>query len=500
MSASVAPVLAAENITKTFPGVVALDGVSIELMPGEVHALIGENGAGKSTLISILSGSDRANGGRLLLHGEEVAFESPAAARRQGIATIFQELAIEPWLNVSANVVLGNEPGRGPFLSRRQADEVARRQLARLGADDIPLHALAGQLSTAQKQLIEIARALAVDPSVIIMDEPTSSLPARDVERLLDIVRQLRAEGTAIVFVSHRLDEIRSIADRVTVLREGRKVATEPADGLSTDRMIELMTGRSIGSLFPERNSRIGDIVLEADGLSRAGAFDDVSFTVRAGEILGFAGLIGAGRPETMRALYGADPLDAGRITLRGEPFEPKNVRASIAAGIAYLPEDRKEQGLVLGLPVSNNMVLSTLKRFSRLGMVSGRRIRETATRMSSTLRLRGRVEGAVANLSGGNQQKVIIAKALISEATVLIFDEPTRGVDVGAKLEVYTLMQELAAQGAAVILVSSELPEVMNVAHRIVVMSAGRVSGHYAWPDFDERTILSDAFAAFAS
>lgn len=500
---AVRPVLATREVTKTFPGVTALDGVSIELMPGEVHALIGENGAGKSTLISILSGSDRANSGTLLLNGEPVHFDSPAAARKQGIATIFQELSIEPWLNVSANVVLGNEPGRGPgrlLLSRRESDAVARQYLTRLGAGDIPLGALAGQLPTAQKQLIEIARALALNPSVIIMDEPTSSLPARDVGRLLDIVRQLRDEGTAIVFVSHRLDEVRSVADRITVLREGREVASSPVDDMPTGRMIELMTGRTIGSLFPERNQKIGEVVLRADRLTRIGAFEDVSFEVRAGEILGFAGLIGAGRTETMRALYGADPLDSGTVTLRGETLNLKNLRGAISAGIAYLPEDRKEQGLVLGLPVRDNMVLSTLKRFSRMGFMDARRIREVAGRLASTLKLRGRVEGAVANLSGGNQQKVVIAKALISEASVLIFDEPTRGVDVGAKLEVYTLMQELAAQGAAIILVSSELPEVMNVAHRIVVMSAGRIYGQYEWPDFDEKQILSDAFGAFAS
>jgi ABC-type sugar transport system ATPase subunit len=497
------PILAARGISKMFPGVKALDAVDLELMPGEVHALIGENGAGKSTLIGVLSGSIKPDSGRILLSGEEIQHDSPAAARRRGIATIFQELSIEPWLSVSANVVLGNEPVAGPgglLLSKRGADAVARRTLARLGASDILLNLHAGQLSTGQKQLVEIARALALDPSVIIMDEPTSSLPSRDATRLLEIIKQLRDEGTAIVFVSHRLDEIRTVADRVTVLREGRVVATELNSDLTTTRMIELMTGRTIGSLFPARNERIGEVVLSATGLTRAGAFEDISFEVRAGEILGFAGLIGAGRSETMRALYGADPLDRGEVQLNGTPITVRNPRDALAAGIAYLPEDRKDQGLVLNLPVRDNMVMSTLKRFTRFGVVSRRRIRDVTGGMAESLRLRGRTEGAVANLSGGNQQKVIIGKALISEATVLIFDEPTRGVDVGAKFEVYALMQELASNGAAIILVSSELPEVMNVAHRAVVMSAGRIYGRYDWPEFDEKQILSDAFAAFAS
>ena len=497
------PILAARGISKGFPGVKALEAVDFDLRRGEVHALVGENGAGKSTLIGLLSGVMKPDEGELLLRGDSVHFESPSIARRNGIVTIFQELAIVPWLSVAANVVLGNEPGRGPgrqLLSPKGAQDVARRALARLGADDIPLNVPAEELSTGQKQLVEIARALAVNPDVIIMDEPTSSLPSRDAVRLLEIIRQLRDEGTAIVFVSHRLDEIRTVADRVTVLREGRLVKTAPSVELDTNRIIELMTGRSIGSLFPDRADNIGEVALRVDGLSREGVFRDISFEVRAGEILGFAGLIGAGRSEVMRAIFGADRADGGTVELFGEALTVKNPGDALAAGIAYLPEDRKEQGLVLNLPVRDNMVMSTLKQFTHFGIVSGRRIRAVAAEMASSLNIRGRRDGAVANLSGGNQQKVVIAKALISQARVLIFDEPTRGVDVGAKYEVYSLMQDLADKGAAIILVSSELPEVMNVAHRVVVMSAGRIYGRYDWPDFDEKKILSDAFAAFVS
>ena len=497
------PILAARGISKGFPGVKALEEVSFDLRRGEVHALVGENGAGKSTLIGLLSGVMKPDEGELLLRGDDVHFDSPSSARRHGIVTIFQELAIVPRLSVAANVVLGNEPGYGPgrqLLSPKGAQEIARRALARLGADDIPLNVPAEQLSTGQKQLVEIARALAVNPDVIIMDEPTSSLPSRDAVRLLEIIRQLRDEGTAIVFVSHRLDEIRTVADRVTVLREGRLVKTAPIAELDTNRIIELMTGRSIGSLFPDREENVGEVALRVDGLSREGVFDDISFEVRAGEILGFAGLIGAGRSEVMRAIFGADRADGGTVELFGEALFVRNPQDALAAGIAYLPEDRKEQGLVLNLPVRDNMVMSTLKRFTRFGVVNGKSIRAIATEMASSLNIRGRRDGAVANLSGGNQQKVVIAKALISQARVLIFDEPTRGVDVGAKYEVYSLMQGLADKGAAIILVSSELPEVMNVAHRVVVMSAGRIYGRYNWPDFDEKKILSDAFAAFAS
>jgi ABC-type sugar transport system ATPase subunit len=495
--------LAAYGISKSFPGVQALDDVNLELRAGEVHGLIGENGAGKSTLISILSGDMKPEQGRILLGGQEVRLENPAAARRRGIVTIFQELSIEPWLSVSANIVLGNEPVFGPgrqLLSSRRADEVAYRALQRVGAEDIPLKALAGKLSTGQKQLVEIARALAVNPSVIILDEPTSSLPSRDVARLLGVIRQLRDEGTAVLFVSHRLDEVREISDVVTVLREGQEAATLPIQDLDSGSMIELMTGRRIGSLFPDRASGIGDVALRVIGLTKKGSFENVSFEVHSGEIVGFAGLIGAGRTEVMRAIYGADSFDSGGIEVNGKPARIRNPRDALAAGIAYLPEDRKEEGLVLYLPVRDNMVLSTLRNFVRNGVINRRKIRAVTTDMAASLNLRGRMEAAVANLSGGNQQKVVMARALISKARVFIFDEPTRGIDVGAKYEVYLLMQQLAANGAAIILVSSELPEVMNVTHRLVVMSAGQIFGRYNWPEYDEKQILLDAFAAFAA
>ncbi|MCU1614556.1 MAG: monosaccharide transporter ATP-binding protein [Frankiales bacterium] len=494
-------VLEARTVSRTFPGVKALDEVSLALLPGEVHALVGENGAGKSTLISILSGAARPDSGQVAMNGREVHLGTPAAAKKHGIATIFQELSIQPWLSVAANVVLGSEPGRpgmGALLSARRAEAIAREALDRLGAQEIPVRADAGRLSTGQKQLIEIARALTLDAPVIIMDEPTSSLPHRDTARLLQIIRQLRDEGRAILFVSHRLDEVMQIADRVTVLRGGRNVVTVPATELSTSRMIEHMTGRRVDSLFPPRSKTVGDVAFRATGLTRRGAFEDVSFEVRRGEIVGFSGLIGAGRTEVMRAIVGADPLDDGEIELEGRRLSVRSPRDAIAAGISYLPEDRKEEGLVLQLSSRENMVMPTLKLFSRNGIVRGRKVRGMTTEMGQRVGVRGDLDRATANLSGGNQQKVLIAKGLVSRAKLLIFDEPTRGVDVGAKFEIYDLIQNLAAQGVPIILVSSELPEIMNVAHRAIVMSGGRVQGEFDAVDFSESELLAAAFAAF--
>ncbi|MDR0345791.1 MAG: sugar ABC transporter ATP-binding protein [Nocardiopsaceae bacterium] len=494
-------VLEACAISKAFPGVQALDDVSLALLPGEVHALVGENGAGKSTLISILSGAEQPDAGHVAVNGSEVHLASPAVARKHGVATIFQELSIEPWLSVAANVVLGNEPGRigmRALLSARRAETVAREALDRLGAHDVPVKAEAGRLTTGHKQLVEIARALTLDAAVIVMDEPTSSLPHRDAARLLQIIRQLRDQGRAILFVSHRLDEVKQIADRVTVLRGGRHVVTLPVGELSTSRMIEHMTGRRVGSLFPPRSDSVGEVVFRATGLTSAGAFEDVSFEVRRGEILGFSGLIGAGRTEVMRAIVGADPLDAGEIEFEGRRLSIRSPRDAIAAGISYLPEDRKDQGLVLQISARENMVMPTLKVFSPSGIIRGGRIRRTTTEMGRRIGVRGDLDRAAANLSGGNQQKVLIAKGLVSQAKLIIFDEPTRGVDVGAKFEIYELIQSLAAKGVPIILVSSELPEIMNVAHRAVVMSGGRVHGEFSAADFTESELLAAAFAAF--
>lgn len=495
-------VIAVENITKRYPGVTALAEVDFDLRPGEVHALVGENGAGKSTLIKVLSGDIPPDQGTLSVEGRPVTFATPGDARRHGIVTIFQELTIVPWLSVAENVVLGSEPTIGPggqLFSRRQAIAQTRDMLQRLGVSmDIDPSEPAGRLSTAKKQIIEIARALLRRAPVIVMDEPTAALSDNEAEALLRIMRQLRDEGRAILFVSHRLNEVLDIADRVTVLRGGRHIASLPASQIDgTGQLIELMVGRPLAELFPPRNEKLGDVVFSAHGLTRKGVFEDIDFEVRAGEVLGVAGLIGAGRTEVMRAIFGADPLDGGRIELAGKVVVIRRPRDAIDAGIAYLPEDRKEHGLVLELSGQENMVMASMDRVSSSGFISWARIRRIAQDLAERLLFQGRIEAPARTNSGGNQQKLVIGKWVATGADILIFDEPTRGIDIGAKVEVYRLIHSLAEQGAAIVMISSELPELMNVAHRIIVMSGGRIQDEMAIDDFDERRILAAAFAA---
>jgi ABC-type sugar transport system ATPase subunit len=496
-----APALVAlRGLAKQYPGVQALRGVSMDLRRGEVHALVGENGAGKSTLIRILSGDTAPDAGTLEIEGVPVALASPHDARRRGIVTIFQELMIVPELSVAENIFLGNEPVMlGGLYSRREAKRRARDVLETLvkgGGIDPARRAV--ELSTAQKQLVEIARALVFRASVIVMDEPTAALSEGEAASLRGLIRRLRSEGVAVLFVSHRLDEVMEIADRVTVLRGGEQVATLDANAIAgPDELIGLMIGRPISELFPPRNDRIGDVVLRATGLARDGAFEDVSFTVRAGEVVGFAGLVGAGRTEVMRGLFGAEALDRGDVCKRRVALRIRSPRDAIAAGIAYLPEDRKEQGLVLSMSGTENVVMASLTDHGIAGILSWRSLRSTAREAARRLQFRGRLDAAAATASGGNQQKLVIAKWTLTRADVLIFDEPTRGIDVGAKAEVYRVIQQLAADGAAIIVVSSELLELMNVCHRIYTMSGGRIRDEVDRSDFDERRILDGAFAA---
>jgi ABC-type sugar transport system ATPase subunit len=497
------PVVAVENISRDYPGVRALRDVSLDLRKGEVHALVGENGAGKSTLIRVLSGDTRPDAGRIEIRGKNVKFASPSDARGHGIVAIFQELMIVPELSVAENVLLGNEPGPAGFLySRREAERTTAAVLRSLGGGlDIDPRSRAGRLSTAQKQIVEIARALVLRAPVIIMDEPTAALSGNEAAVLLEIVRQLRADGTSILFVSHRLDEVRSIADRITVLRGGERIGTLDAAAIAdTRQLIELMVGRPIAELFPPRNDKIGDTALVVQDLTRHGAFENVSFEIRAGEVVGIAGLVGAGRTEVMRAIFGADRADSGVVLRHGRTLVIRGPRDAIAAGIAYLPEDRKEHGLVLSLSCSENLVMASLEHHGWLGLISWNGIRRAADAIAERLQFRGRLEAPAAAASGGNQQKLVIGKWVLTGAAVLIFDEPTRGIDIGAKSEVYRLMHQLAAQGAAIILVSSELPELMNVCHRIIVMSGGRVQDELSQPEFAERRILAGAFAAHMS
>jgi ABC-type sugar transport system ATPase subunit len=487
------------HIAKQYPGVRALRDVSIDLRRGEVHALIGENGAGKSTLIRVLSGDVRPDAGSVSIDGTPVVLASPLDARKRGIVTIFQELMIVPELSVAENIFLGNEPLAFGVYSRRETEQRTREIFETL-VKDSGIHPAqrAAELSTAQKQLVEIARALVFRASVLVMDEPTAALSESESASLRRLIVRLRSEGVAILFVSHRLGEVMEIADRVTVLRGGEHIATLDVGQIAnTDELIGLMVGRPITELFPPRNENVGEIVLRAEGLSRSGAFEDVSFSVRSGEVVGFAGLVGAGRTETMRGLFGAEKLDSGRIFKSNTELDIRNPRDAIKAGIAYLPEDRKDQGLVLSMSGIENIGMVSLGDYCVAGVLSWRSLRNTATRAAQQLQFRGQLGATASNASGGNQQKLVIAKWTLAGADILIFDEPTRGIDVGAKAEVYRLIHRLAGEGAAIIVVSSELPELLNVCHRIYTMSGGRIRDEMDQPDFSERRILEGAFAA---
>jgi ABC-type sugar transport system ATPase subunit len=472
------PLLRLEDIHKSFPGVRALHGVSLELYPGEVLALVGENGAGKSTLIKVLGGAHRPDAGRIYLHGAPADLADPAASQRAGIAIMYQELNLVPQLSARANLFLGQERSRFGFLRGRQERRQARELFGRLGVALDP-DALCGELSVAQQQVVEIAKALAARARVLVMDEPTAALTEQEVARLFERIRELKAQGIGILYVSHRLAEIFAIADRVMVLRDGEHVATHPARALTADRLIELMVGRKLESEFPPRHVAIGGERLVVRDLRRGTAVRGVSFELRRGEVLGLTGLVGAGRTETARLLFGADRADGGSITLDGRPLRLRGPRDAIRAGICLLTEDRKAQGLVLERSVRENFSLATLPRLSVAGFVRARRERERLAHHARGLRLKSaRPDEPVRNLSGGNQQKVVLAKWLEANATVLLFDEPTRGIDVGAKYEIYQLINELGGQGKAVLLISSELPEVLGMADRILVMHEGRISG----------------------
>ncbi|MEU0571102.1 sugar ABC transporter ATP-binding protein [Nonomuraea sp. NPDC005983] len=470
-------ILRAEGLRKSFPGVQALDGVDLTLRPGEVHVLLGENGAGKSTLIKMLSGAHHPDEGRVLLDGQPVDIRDARTAQRLGIATIYQEFNLVPQLTVAENLALGRPPRRFGFVDTRAMRRQAAELLARVGVDVDPATPIAG-LGIARMQMVEIAKALALNARILIMDEPTAVLTTGEVDRLFAIVRQLRDAGVAVVFITHHLEEIAEIGDRVTVLRDGRSVAEVAAD-TPQNELIRLMVGRPIDQQFPRRPAEVGEALLTVRGLSRRGAFDDVSFEVRAGEVVGVAGLVGAGRTEVARAVFGADRYDSGQVSVRGETLARADVHAAMRAGLGLVPEDRKGQGLVLGDDVAANLGLVTLRRATRAGFVDLRAQRRAAAKVAEQLAIRMTgLDQEVRTLSGGNQQKVVIGKWLVAEAGVLILDEPTRGIDVGAKVEIYQLINALTDSGRAVLMISSDLPEILGMSDRILVMARGRLVG----------------------
>ena len=476
--AAVPALLEMRGIVKSFPGVKALRGVDLSLESGEVLALLGENGAGKSTLMKVLGGAVRADAGVIAIDGREFRFHSPQDSRCAGVAIIYQEFNLVPGLTACENIFLGQELTRAGFVAVSEERRRAAELFQRLGVK-IDLDAPCRRLTTAQQQLVEIAKALAFEARIIVMDEPSAALTSHEVERLFEIVRDLKRHGIAVIYISHRLDEVFAIADRVTVLRDGWNVGERGISQITRQEMIEQMVGRELKDEFPKRSARIGAVRLKVIGLSSGGAVRDVSFEARRGEILALTGLVGAGRTETVRLIFGADRRDAGEIWLDGRLLTIRTPREAIAAGIGLLTEDRKLQGLVLGHSVRENFGLPNLDRLSISGFVKFGQEREEFGRYVNTLRIKTpHQEERARNLSGGNQQKVVLAKWLARHCDVLIFDEPTRGIDVGAKYEIYLLMNDLAAQGKAIIMISSEMPEVLGMADRILVMRDGRVTG----------------------
>jgi ribose transport system ATP-binding protein len=491
------PLLTLEGMSKSFPGVRALHDVHMGVRRGEVHALLGENGAGKSTLMKILSGAYTRDSGTIRWEGQPVEIANPRDAQHLGIGTIYQELYLVPQLSISENVWMGREIFRNPRLRLIDWPEMHRRTAALLEilhADLDPRQPVEG-LGVAQQQAVEIAKALSLNAKLLIMDEPTSALTTTETEHLFDVVRRLKARGVSVIFISHHLDEVREIADRGTILRDGEFIATVDIASTSEDELIRLMVGRSLEQQYPKAAVPRGEEVLRAEHITREGALDDVSLVAYAGEILGIAGLVGAGRTELVRAIFGADPIDAGRVFVDGAEVKVDSPESAIHAGMGLLPEDRKLEGLVLMLPVVQNISMASLEQLTSGFMLRLRDERQQAEQYVERLRIATpSVDQEAQYLSGGNQQKVVLAKWLASNSRVLIFDEPTRGIDVGAKVEVYNLMNELVAGGAAVIMVSSEMPELLGMSDRIMVLYEGSVTAEFTAEEATEERILAAA------
>mgnify|MGYP000876313350 FL=1 len=485
-----------KGITKTFPGVKALDRVSFQLKQGEIHALMGENGAGKSTFIKVITGVHEPDEGEIWLDGRRVRFRNPREAQQMGIAAIYQHVTCYPDLSVTENIFMGHEkvdPATKRILWHEMHEE-AGRLLAELGAGFDPRTQM-GVLSVAQQQIVEIAKALSMNAGIIIMDEPTAALTARESEELYRIAESLRERGASIIFISHRMEDMYRLADRVTVFRDARYIGTWNIDEITKEKLIVAMVGREINQLFPKRKTEIGEEVLRVEGLGRTGYFADVSFAVRRGEILGITGLVGAGRSEVCQAIFGIDRFDRGAIYLKGRQVRPSSPEEAMKLGIGYLPEDRQKQGLVLEFGVGHNITLPVLGKFAKRGWLNERRETEKAKELAEKVNVKAiTLTDPVSSLSGGNQQKVVFAKLLTSELDVLILDEPTKGVDVGAKSAIYEMIGDLAEQGYGIVLVSSEMPEIIGLCDRVVVMREGRVTATLERDEMTQEAILEAA------
>lgn len=484
------PFIALAGVDKRFGGIHAIEAIDFDVFGGEVHALVGENGAGKSTLMRVIGGGHQPDAGTIRVEGREMTFRNPHAALAEGIAVIHQETALAPDLSVAENVYLGTLPA---VIDWRGLRTKAHELIASLGFDIDPA-ALVGSLSAAQCQVIEIAKALSGQVKLLVLDEPTAALAPSDANRLLEIVRGLRARGVGIVYISHRLEEVFAIADRITVLKDGKRVDTVKPDSLTRDDLIRKMVGRPLSVLFPQRHATLGDEILKVTGLTRGNAVRDVSFTLRAGEVVGLGGLIGSGRTEVARLIFGADARDSGTIELKQKPFAIRSPIAAVRAGIGFVPEDRKGQGAVLSMPIRINATLAALKSVSGPGgFLKFGRERAFVKELMASLRIKARsMDADVATLSGGNQQKVVLAKWFHADGDLIILDEPTRGVDVGAKVEIYSLINQLAERGKAVLVISSEHQELMGLCDRILVMGEGQIRGQLEPADYSEERILS--------
>lgn len=486
------------HITKRFPGVLALSNVDFALHKGEVHALLGENGAGKSTLMKILSGVYQPDEGEIIFEGQPVTFANPLSAQSAGITIIHQEFNLFPELTVEENIFIGREFCKN---NRWRLDEKQQRQAAidilqKLNLNIAP-DTLVADLTVAQQQMVEIAKAISVNAKILIMDEPTAALTETEIDSLFQVTRLLKEQGTGIVYISHRLEELALIADRATVMRDGQFIATVDYDAVKISDLIAMMVGRDLGNIYPRREPLAQrKPVLEVSGLTRNGVLNNIDFTLYQGEILGFAGLMGAGRTELARAIFGADPIDGGTLKLNGKVTVIKDIPDAIQQGISYLTEDRKKEGLALGLSVERNIMLGNYPEYSdRFGNVDSKRCQKTSEEQIKALRIKTpHLEQAALNLSGGNQQKIIIARWVCKDTDILIFDEPTRGIDVGAKLEIYELMNRLVAKGKSIIMISSELPEVLGMCDRILVMRNGRITGELASDDATQEKIMQYA------
>ena len=493
-------VLVLKGVYKEFPGVKALTDVDLTIKRGEVHALVGENGAGKSTLMKILAGAYKKDSGTILFDGQEVEIGSPKAAEKLGVSIIHQELNLMGSLTVAENIFLGRQPKAHGIVQWKRMFADAQALFERIGIDE-DVRRPVGGLSIARQQMVEIAKAVSVNAKVVIMDEPTSSLTSRETEILFSIIGTLKAQGAAVIFITHRLEEIFRVADRLTVLRDGYCIGTREVGETTKDELISMMIGRELTQQFPAREARVGEVCLKVEHLSDGNRVKDVSFEVRHGEVVGFAGLVGSGRTETMRLIFGADKRRSGKIFINGREAEVSTTRDGIRSRIGFVTEDRKEEGLLLSLPVRFNITLVAIRKIQRMRILNMKKEQQASEEYVKSLHIATpSINQKVVYLSGGNQQKVVVAKWLFSDSEIVILDEPTRGIDVGAKREIYEIINRLASEGKAVIVVSSEMEEVMGISDRIIVMREGEVAGTVVREDFSQQRITEYAVGGTAS